>query len=340
MTQRLALLQLAQAHGLDADARTRLMALAGLAGEPPSAARSLWRAVALLAAALVGLGLVMWVAANWDDLGRAGRFWLLQGVVVAMGLGACLRPALRAPLGLLTLLAVGALFAYFGQTYQTGADAWQLFALWATLTLPLALGARHDTVWAPWTLVAATGVSLWVQTHTSHQWRVLPDDLRVHALGWAGLGLLCLLLSPAWARWTGAGTWARRTALTLTTVALTLTALGGLFHKNIAPHYPLGLVLLTLAGAWLSRPAHFEVFGLSAAAMGLNALVVGGLARWLFDNGGRDPIGGLTLIALVSAGLLALSVKWILRLVREDEERQTADHTTTAWADTVREDAP
>jgi uncharacterized membrane protein len=318
MTRRLALFQLAQAHGLDAAARERLLTMGGLAGEPPDAAQHLWRVLALLAAALVGLGLVMWVAANWDDLGRAGRFWLLQGVVVAMGLGACLRPTLRAPLGLLALLAVGALFAYFGQTYQTGADAWQLFALWAALTLPLALGARHDAVWAPWALVAAVGTSLWVQTHTGHQWRVQPDDLGVHALGWAGLGALCLLLSPAWARWTGAGPWARRTALTLATVAITLAALGGLFHKDIAPHYPLGLVLLALAGTWLSRPAHFEVFGLSAAAMGLNALVVGGLVRLLFEHGGRDPIGRLMLIGLVSAALLALSVKWILRLVRDN----------------------
>ncbi|MDP3626311.1 MAG: DUF2157 domain-containing protein [Hydrogenophaga sp.] len=322
MSHRLALYQLAQQHKLDAQATAQLMALGGQTGEPPAAARRVWQALALLAAALVGLGLVVWVAANWDELGRAGRFWLLQGVVVAMGLGAGLRPALRAPLGLLTLLAVGALFAYFGQTYQTGADAWQLFALWAALTLPLALGTRHDVVWAAWALVAAVGVSLWVQTHTGHQWRVLPDDLRVHALGWAGLGLLCLLLSPAWANWTGAGPWARRTALTLTTVALTVTALGGLFGKDIAPHYPLGLVLLVGASAWLSRPAHFEVFGLSAAAMGLNALVVGGLARLLFDRGGGDAIGRLMLIGLVSAGLLALSVKWILRLVREAAERE------------------
>ena len=179
-------------------------------------------------------------------------------------------------------------------------------------------------MWAPWALVAAVGISLWVQAHTGHQWRVLPDDLRVHATAWAALGLLCLLLSPAWFRWTGAGIWARRTVLTLTTVAITLTAIGGLFHKDIAPHYPLGLVLLALAGAWLSRPAHFEVFGLSAAAMGLNALVVGGLVRVLFEHGGRDPIGRLMLIGLVSAALLALSVKWILRLVREHGVQEDA----------------
>lgn len=313
---RLALYQLAQDHRLDASGRARLLALAGLSGEPPDAGRRVWQAVAVLAGALVGLGLVMWVAANWDDFGRAGRFWLLQAVVVALGLGAATRPALRAPLGLLTLLAVGALWAYFGQTYQTGADAWQLFALWAALTLPLALGARHDVVWAPWALVAVVGVSLWVQAHTGHAWRVQPGDLPVHAAGWAGLGALCLLLSPTWAHHTGAGPWAHRTAITLATVAITLTALGGLFHDTIAPHYPLGLVLLVLAAGWLSRPAHWEVFGLSAAALGINALVAGGLARVLFERGGGDTIGRLLFIGLVSATVLALSVQWILRRVR------------------------
>lgn len=324
MTQRLALYQLAHAHRLNATATARLLALAGESGEPPAAARRVWQALSLLAGALVGLGLVMWVAANWDDLGRSGRFWLLQGAVVAMGLGAALRAGLGAPLGLLTLLAVGALFAYFGQTYQTGADAWQLFALWAALTLPLALGARHDVVWTAWALVVAVGVSLWVQAHTGHQWRVLPDDLGVHALGWASLGLLCLLVSSAWTHWTGAGPWARRTALTLTTIALTVSAMGGLLGKDIAPHYPLGLVMLVAASAWLSRPAHFEVFGLSAAALGLNALVVGGLVRLLFDQGGGDAIGRLMLIGLVSAGLLALSVKGILHLVRDAAGQEDA----------------
>ena len=52
--------------------------------------------------------------------------------------------------------------------------------------------------------------------------------------------------------------------------------------------------------------------------VGLNALVVGGLVRLLFEHGGRDPIGRLMLIGLVSAALLALSVKWILRLVRDN----------------------
>ena len=54
-------------------------------------------------------------------------------------LGGCWINRRIALLGLLALLGIGGLFAYFGQTHQTGADPWQLFALWAALVLPLRL---------------------------------------------------------------------------------------------------------------------------------------------------------------------------------------------------------
>ena len=93
------------------------------------------------------------------------------------------------------MLGIGALFAYFGQTYQTGADPWQLFALWAVLALPLCLGARSDVLWAPWALVVVTAISLWTHAHLGHRWRVQPEDLRTHALAW----LLAVLL-VGWAQ--------------------------------------------------------------------------------------------------------------------------------------------
>ena len=83
-----------------------------------------------------------------------------------MAVGAAWRPAARAPLALLALLGIGGLFAYFGQTYQTGADPWQLFAWWAALALPLCLGVRSDVLWAPWAAVAVGAISLWVHAHT------------------------------------------------------------------------------------------------------------------------------------------------------------------------------
>lgn len=317
MDLRLALYELAAEHRLDREGLQRLWRLAALDEQPPGAARWLPRGVAVLAAALGGLGIVLWIAANWDTLGRFGRFALLQVFVLVMCLGALWRPTARAPLGLLALLGTGALFAYFGQTYQTGADPWQLFALWAVLTLPLCLAVRSDVLWAPWALIVMTAVSLWVHAHTGHRWRVQPDDLQAHLMGWLAAAALAGALSPLLQRYTGAGPWALRTAATLAVVMVTSTALGGLFHRDIAPHYWLGLVLFALVAAVLALPRCFEVYVLSAVALGWNTLVVVGLVRWLFDRPQHsEPIGSLFLIGLVAAGLLATTVSGVMRLSR------------------------
>ena len=285
--------------------------------QPSALPLRLPRGVAVLAAALGGLGVVMWIAANWASMGRVGHFALLQGLVLVMGVGAALKPAARGPLGLLALLGIGALFAYFGQTYQTGADPWQLFALWAVLALPLCWGARSDVLWAPWALVVVTAISLWTHTYSGHRWGVEADQLSVHLLAWtAGLALVAAL-SPVSTRFTGAGVWSFRTAVTLTVAAITLTALGGLFHKPVQAQYGLGLLLFAVGFVLLNTRAVFDIFAISAVALGVNALLSIGVARVLFDNGGGgDWAGKLMLMGVIAAGLLAGTVSGILRLAR------------------------
>ena len=62
------------------------------APQPPQLAVWYPRGVAILGAALGGLGLVMWIAAHWDTLGRTGHFALLQGLVLVMAAGAASKP--------------------------------------------------------------------------------------------------------------------------------------------------------------------------------------------------------------------------------------------------------
>ncbi len=317
MDLRLALYELAAQHKLDAAGSQKLARIAGLNREPSQLAYWLPRGVAVLAAALGGFGVILWIAANWETLGRFGRFALLQAVFLVMCAGALLKPAARVPLGLMALLTIGGLFAYFGQTYQTGADPWQLFAVWAVLALPLALSVRSDVLWTPWALIVVTGISLWVHAHTAHRWRVEPQDLGVYAMAWSAALVLTLALSPVFTRWSGSGPWAMRTAVTLATTMITTTALGALFDREMALLYGLGLCLLAGAGLALASRQLFEIFGLSAVGLGLNVLLIFGFGKLLFhDSNGDNWFGAMLLLGLVAAGLLAGTVSVLLRLSR------------------------
>uniref|UniRef100_UPI002DD62A43 DUF2157 domain-containing protein n=1 Tax=Pseudorhodoferax sp. TaxID=1993553 RepID=UPI002DD62A43 len=215
-----ALHQLGIRHALSPSQHRALLGLAEPQLDGPGLPRLLTRTVALLAALLLGLALVMAVASQWGEWGRAARFALLQGALGVAALATLMLPAPgRAAAGLLTLIVQGGLLAFFGQTYQTGADPWQLFALWALLGLPLVLALRHDAPWALWSLVASVAVVLAVQTFGGRSW-LPPVGQRQPLLAGAAALLALGLLFAARPAWLGAGRWAARAQMLWSCTAL------------------------------------------------------------------------------------------------------------------------
>lgn len=114
-------------------------------------ARFLWRSSVTLATVLLGSALIMAIAANWFTWPKWGRVALLETTLISL-VGVTWWLARRKPkdwarafslssLALsLAAVCLGGLLALIGQSYQTGADPWQLFALWAVLLLPWAIG--------------------------------------------------------------------------------------------------------------------------------------------------------------------------------------------------------
>src|SRR5258708_26902706 len=130
-------------------------ALAG-AGVFPSGARwqrFLDQLLLWLGALLLAAGVIFFFAYNWNDLGRIAKFGLVEALIVA-ALIVVWRIGLEHIAGKVTLLAVslfvGALLALVGQTYQTGADTFELFAAWAVLILPWVLVGRLAALWLVW----------------------------------------------------------------------------------------------------------------------------------------------------------------------------------------------
>lgn len=152
---------------LDEAAHRRAVELAGLTPKPRDWLRYLDRFLIGLGSLLIVTGIAAFFAWNWDALGRMAKFVLIQGALLgAAGLAGWLRPDTPGGRGSLFAAAflVGVLFAVFGQIYQTGADPYGLFLVWALLILPWVLIGRQTGLWLLFLLLLnLTLILYWTQ---------------------------------------------------------------------------------------------------------------------------------------------------------------------------------
>lgn len=106
----------------------------------------------LLTVGFLTSGVITLIAANLDyfsDLAKIYGLQTLLVVTVALGIYCFIRESRRQAkeklkwktysLFFVVSVLIGGLFALVGQTYQTGADVWQLFAVWTLCQLPFLL---------------------------------------------------------------------------------------------------------------------------------------------------------------------------------------------------------
>ena len=120
------------------------------------------RVLALVGAVGVGLGVILFFAANWDEIPRAARLALLVGGIVALyALGDRLRsarPRLSEALLLLGCLLFGASLFLVGQMYIVAAHDPLAFLLWSAAATAGALLLRSS----PFAALAAIAFGAWI----------------------------------------------------------------------------------------------------------------------------------------------------------------------------------
>lgn len=275
-------------------------------------ARALRLATSIGAAALFAFGVLCWVAANWSTLHRLTRIEMVGGLLLASAAAAVLAPRARTPALLVAVAAVGGLLAVIGQAYPSGADAWRLFAWWALLALPFALAARHDATWTLWTIVAGAAIALWrAQDHPG-------PGFADFAPAWALSIALAAMLAPRPATWPatwpalarGDARWAFRLAGLLAVAMVAQGGLHGLFMSATRGDAALAAAIATLAAAaavlMATRPLELGV--LAMAAGGLDALLIGRLAKALDFDRSSVPLANYLLMAVAAAGIVGGSV--------------------------------
>jgi len=118
----------------------------------------------------LGLSFVFFLAHNWSQIGKFAKFAIVEAALIFSILA-----YLKTQNGSVTSCAsltvssilLGALMALFGQTYQTGADSWQLFFNWAILMTPWAIIARFTTIWVIWLSLLNLSIVLYCDAHSN-----------------------------------------------------------------------------------------------------------------------------------------------------------------------------
>ena len=127
---------------------------------------SLWvsRLFLIVGSALALSGVVYFFAYNWAQIPPIAKFVGIQiGIVGAVGT-AC-RFGLTRTHGQVLMVAasvlVGVFLAVVGQVYQTGVDAYELFAAWSVLILGWCVISNFAPQWALWLAVTNVALGLW-----------------------------------------------------------------------------------------------------------------------------------------------------------------------------------
>ncbi len=109
--------------------------------------------------------IVFFYAANWWGMAPALKVGLIYGALILCAvLAALAAPHSFARSGMVVAGCVlsGILFLVHGQIWQTGASAWELFALWTALSLFWALLSESDGAWVITAIVGTTATLLWI----------------------------------------------------------------------------------------------------------------------------------------------------------------------------------
>lgn len=125
------------------------------------------RMLLFLGSALVLAGIIFFFAYNWSKMERFFKFGLIEfGIISCIAISYYLGIS-RISSKILVLSAsvlVGTLLAVYGQIYQTGADAFELFRGWALLIFGWVIISEFSALWFLWLVIVNTSVILfWKQ---------------------------------------------------------------------------------------------------------------------------------------------------------------------------------
>jgi uncharacterized membrane protein len=282
--------------------------------------RFLDRMALFMGVVLLAAGVIFFFAFNWQGLGRFSKFALAEVPIIA-ALIAVWRLGVDSIAGKATLIFVsllaGALLALVGQTYQTGADTVELFAVWAVVILPWALVARFPALWIVWLALVNVAASLYFMTFRS-RWSVIFTPVE---LMWVLFGLNTAVLI-IWEGLAAAGLkwlrerWSVRVIATASAGLITALGIQDIVDWHDSSHWGAPLWLAWIVAAYFAYRLWIrDVYVLAVGV--LSAIVI--ITTFIAHGTGHADAAIFLFIGLLVIGLSAAGGYWLKQVAREEE---------------------
>ena len=129
-----------------------------------------------IGSALILSGVVFFFAYNWDAISRFQKLGIMEFAVISCALAAYFRGLSKITGQILLLCAAvltGVLLAVYGQIYQTGADAYELYFTWAALIFGWTLISKFQPLWLVWLVVLNVGAVFYFESFNSLRYEFL-----------------------------------------------------------------------------------------------------------------------------------------------------------------------
>ncbi len=130
-------------------------------------------------------GIIFFFAYNWDELPKFAKLGIVEVLLIASVLLVTFTRWNKLVKQILLTGAtflIGTLFAVFGQIYQTGADAYDLFLGWTLFTILWAVAIRFAPLWLTFIGLLCTTIWLYnIQIANTNSWEM---TLLANAVTW------------------------------------------------------------------------------------------------------------------------------------------------------------
>ncbi len=267
----------------------------------------------------LAFAVLFFIAYNWGDIGRFGKFGMVEGFIVLAIIAFCKfgdnATASKVSL-LVATICLGVLLALYGQTYQTGADPWQLFFNWALLMLPWTIIGRFPAIWIVWVVLMNTSIVLYHQAFRGIFWLMSGSETDMLWLIFIFNTLLLVVwefLAESW-HWLSER-WAIRLLATVSGVSLTWLVLHAIFTRSDGSFLPgLVWVIWLVSMYFIYRKIKPDLFMLAGCCLSVITVVVSFLGKHMLKSGAA---GSFLFLALLVIGMGAGAAFWLKKVHQE-----------------------